>query len=204
MGICKSKETVIQSNNVLNSEIHRSLVVSTLPISNDFQIYANNTMTNTEKLFIDDGKYSNVRVIDIYDGDTITIALKLFESSNNIVIKKFGVRLMGIDTPEMKSKNADIKKAAFKARDRLYNLITGLNEKELKRKEICDKLSTNTFLVTIKIYGADLYGRILADIYPYDQINVKSFSQVLLDEKLAYAYDGKTKLAENEILEAVE
>ena len=190
MGQCTSKDIISEP--------------ISLSKSNDFQTYIKYNMKTTDKLFENNGNYSNVRVLDIYDGDTITIAIKIFEAGNQQLIKKIGVRLMGIDTPEMKTKNTELKKCAYKARDRLYNLITQLTDTELKRKEMCDKLSEKPYLVTIKICGTDMYGRILAEIYPYNQINTTSFSQILLDEKLAYAYDGKTKLKENEILEAVE
>ena len=41
------------------------------------------------------------RVIKVYDGDTITIASKLpFKGSH---LYRFGVRLLGMDAPEMKT-----------------------------------------------------------------------------------------------------
>jgi endonuclease YncB( thermonuclease family) len=160
-------------------------------------------METTPKLFNSNKvTYTNVRVIDIYDGDTITVAIQLFPDKlkqETICQKK--VRLMHIDCPEMKSKNCINRQLAVKARDRLYNLITGLTDIQLKRSKMCEKLSEKAYLVTIKIYGEDMYGRLLADVYAYNNTSAKSFSHVLLDEKLAYRYDGATKLTEGEIEE---
>jgi len=52
------------------------------------------------KRFIPNLKY--VKVVKVYDGDTITVASKFPKQSNNIY--RFSVRLAGIDAPEM---NAD-------------------------------------------------------------------------------------------------
>ena len=86
MGQCTSKDIISEP--------------ISLSKSNDFQTYIKYNMKTTDKLFENNGNYSNVRVLDIYDGDTITIAIKIFEAGNQQLIKKIGVRLMGIDTPE--------------------------------------------------------------------------------------------------------
>ena len=49
-------------------------------------------------------------VVKVYDGDTITIASKLPYPESPLY--RFAVRLNGIDTPEIKGKNEDEKKAA--------------------------------------------------------------------------------------------
>lgn len=157
--------------------------------------FKNYTLENTPKLF-GDNKYYHVRVLDVYDGDTITVALKL-----NNKIYQFKLRLMGIDTPEMKSDNHKINEAAYKARNRLFDLITNITiNNTIKRKETEQLLSKKIYMITIKTYGLDMYGRILADLYPYNNISHKSFSEILLNENLAYKYDGKTKLKTDEIL----
>ena len=54
-------------------------------------------------------------VIKVYDGDTITIASKMpYENSS---LFRFNVRLNGIDTPEIKSKDKNEKALAILARD---------------------------------------------------------------------------------------
>ena len=155
------------------------------------------------------------RVVDIYDGDTLTV---IIHYSGKYI--KYPVRLSGIDTCEIKSKNNENKELAYKARHRLYNLITNkkLDNYECKREEIRKILNEDVYLVSLDISGLDKYGRLLAEVSKYnnnskqnilDVINsirinnknnnfIKTFSDILLDEKLAYSYNGKTKKSEDE------
>jgi len=163
--------------------------------------YEKYTMKTTPKLFAENDTHY-VRILDIYDGDTCTIALNL---GNNIY--KFSVRLKDIDTCELKSHSKQGLKNAFDARNRLFNLITKIVnfDNNMSRKQMCDILSNSqeVYIVVITTYGMDKYGRILVNMYDSttyngnDPLN-KSFSQILLDEKLAYPYDGRTKLTEDE------
>ena len=61
-------------------------------------------------------------MVKVYDGDTITIAAKIEET-----IYKFPVRLVGIDTAEMATKNPTEKEAAVLTRDVLHGRIVGEN-----------------------------------------------------------------------------
>ena len=65
------------------------------------------------------------RVIKVYDGDTITIATKLPYKDSPLY--RFPIRLKGIDTAEIKSKNENEKKNAKIARDALSELILHKN-----------------------------------------------------------------------------
>ena len=110
------------------------------------------------------------KVLDIYDGDTITIAIKLDKN-----IFKWKVRMYGYDSPEMrplkKIKNREeIKKNALIAKQALIEKI--LNK-----------------LVEIEILGFDKYGRILGNIY-YDNENINEY---MLTNNYGYAYTGGTK-----------
>lgn len=112
---------------------------------------------------------STVRVVKVYDGDTITIATRMpgYPSSK---IFKFQVRLNGIDAPEMKSKDPIEKQAA-------------INSKEALRKKIFGK---DIILKNIKF---EKYGRLLADIYK----GSNCINNWLIDTRMAILYDGKTK-----------
>ena len=55
------------------------------------------------------------KVIKVYDGDTITIASKL--PNSDAPIYRFSVRLLGIDSAEIKGKTFAEKEIAVKARD---------------------------------------------------------------------------------------
>ena len=159
--------------------------------------FRNHTFDSCHKLF--ELEYNTVvRVVDIYDGDRCTIVMKLNNEYN-----KFTVRLNGIDTCEMKSKSSDNKKKAYLARDRLLNLVTNLPsvQESLPRKNVRELLNRDVYLVNICITGTDKYGRLLGDLYSLeDNTKTISYSSVLIREKLAYAYDGGTKKAEEEQL----
>jgi endonuclease YncB( thermonuclease family) len=130
------------------------------------------------------------RVVHIHDGDTFTAIIPLFDK-----YYKFSVRLNGIDTCEIASKNKIIQTLSLKARNRLVNLITGLTISE--NVDIKKYLLDNIALIYINCDDFDKYGRLLATVTKSDS-NIISFSDILVKEKLAYVYDGKTKLTEEE------
>ena len=107
-------------------------------------------------------------VIKVYDGDTITIASKM--PYENSPLFRFQVRLNGIDTPEIKSKNENEKQLAKNARDSLGKLIMHK-------------------IITLQNVKNEKYGRILADVY-LDDLHI---NQWMIDQHFAVAYDGKTK-----------
>ena len=107
-------------------------------------------------------------VIKVYDGDTITIASKM--PYENSPLFRFSVRLNGIDTPEIKSKDENEKALAKKARDALSQLI----------------LNKNVTLINVK---NEKYGRILADVF-LDSLHLNKW---MIEQQFAVEYDGKTK-----------
>ncbi len=147
-------------------------------------------------------KYLLCRIVDIYDGDTCTCILPLF---NNFY--KFTVRLADIDTCEMKSKSEINKELAYKARMELFNYVTdNLGVKKnidlhTTRNEMRKILNENIYLVNILCGEFDKYGRLLGWLFD-SKISVinpsESFNQKLINNKLAYKYEGKTKLTEEE------
>jgi endonuclease YncB( thermonuclease family) len=110
------------------------------------------------------------RVIKVYDGDSLTIASKLYNSDSQLY--RFSVRLNGIDTPEMKGKDIteEEKEAAKNARDFVANLV--LNK-----------------FVRLENISNEKYGRILADVY----IGNIHLNELLLKERYAVKYDGGPK-----------
>ena len=107
-------------------------------------------------------------VVDVYDGDTITVDIDLGFSMS---LKKLKVRLTGIDTAEMKSKDPELKKKATAARDWL--------------REQC--LGQQVFLESA---GLDKYGRWLGKVYTAEGI---CCNEELVRMGLALGYDGGTK-----------
>lgn len=111
---------------------------------------------------------TNGKVIKVYDGDTITIASKL--PIRNSPIYRFSVRLNGIDTPEMKTKDENEKEIAQKAKEHLSGLI--MNK-----------------MVELKKVKTEKYGRLLAEVY-YKNIHVNAN---MIVNRYAVKYDGGTK-----------
>jgi endonuclease YncB( thermonuclease family) len=122
--------------------------------------YANYTYSNCPKLF-NDVKVIG-RVVDIYDGDTITVILKILDN-----YYRFTVRLNGIDTCEIKTRNAILKNKALQARNEVYHQITSniLSDEKIDRKHMRMILNENVYMVNLHIYDTDKYGRLLADVY---------------------------------------
>jgi endonuclease YncB( thermonuclease family) len=171
--------------------------------NNDFLQHNND---NTE-LFSLKNQTFLARVVDIYDGDTITCIINIF---NNYY--KFKVRLAGIDTPEKTSHDPTIKNSSLKARFRLFQLIANSNNidinnidqhinQTIQQKDLRNILNSNLFFVNILCDNFDKYGRLLGWIYNHNsQVynSVQTFNQKLIDENLAYEYLGKTKLTEDQ------
>lgn len=109
-------------------------------------------------------------VIKVYDGDTITVATAF--PWEPLVAYRFSVRILGIDTPEKRTKDEDEKYVA-----------------NIAQKFVADKI-LNKF-VTLKNTSLDKYGRLLADVY-IGESNI-SISEELVKNRLAVKYDGGTK-----------
>lgn len=139
-----------------------------------------------------EGLRTQGRVVGCYDGDTLTVAMRF-----RGVMNKFACRIQGIDTCEMKSKSTENRSSAIRARNRVLQLLGCPVELEqtLTKKEIQKMLHSHVVVVDIHCSKFDKYGRLLCDIYVSDG---RSISEVLLSEKIAYSYDGKTKLTEDE------
>lgn len=122
------------------------------------------TLENTPELF-SENKTFNAKVLNCYDGDTITIA---FNFNGNFFQKS--CRIFGLDTPEIKTKDENEKYAGIKAKKYLENLI--LHK-----------------IITVKCEGKDKYGRILASIY-YEGENI---GEKIINAGFGYRYDGGKK-----------
>lgn len=106
------------------------------------------------------------RIIKVYDGDTCTILFRW--KKQNI---KTSCRIIGIDTPELRTKNKVEKKLGYEAKDFLQNLIL---EKVLKVK-----------------FGKDgKFGRPLVEIFLH---NGQSISDIMISNGHAKPYFGGTK-----------
>ena len=155
---CCSNDTV--KNNIINEKIDSS--------------YLDNIDYNDTVQFIPPITYG--KVIKVYDGDTITIATRLPNTTEPIY--RFSVRFLGIDSPEIKGKTEKEKALAIVSRDNLEKLI--MNK-----------------IVYLQNVSLEKYGRILADVY-IGNIHVNNW---LLKKGYAIKYDGGKKIIPNEWLD---
>lgn len=109
------------------------------------------------------------KCVKVYDGDTITV---VFMPMGLDEFYKYNIRLSGIDTPEIRTKNPHEKKQAIVVRD-------------FVREKILNKL------ITIKCDKFDKYGRLMADVYGYGES--QSINDLLIQMGYAYKYNGGTK-----------
>ncbi len=136
------------------------------------------------------------RVVNIYDGDTCTLIVKVFDN-----YYKFNCRLSDIDTCEIKSFNPINKKLGLDAKYKLIELITNNKLNTYTNKEVGIFLDKKVYLVKIKCNKFDKYGRLLVHIYKYNTKKldvINSFNHILIKQNLAYPYLGKTKLTEKQ------
>lgn len=136
------------------------------------------------KCFSFEGKNIFTKILDVYDGDTVTIAICV----DNCKFRT-NCRLIGIDCEEIKSKNEIEKKNAQKARQHLIFLLTGQKIKiDSSRRDIKNLFSTLNCIVKVSCGKFDKYGRILATIWKNDVC----INDEMIKQDLAVSYDGKT------------
>lgn len=108
-------------------------------------------------------------VVKVYDGDTFTIVSKL--PYDDSPLYRFSVRINRIDCPEIKGKTIEEKDCAKLAKQHVTDLLLGKQ-------------------VNLQNISTDKYGRILADVFSSDGVNV---GENLISCRLAVRYDGGTK-----------
>lgn len=132
------------------------------------------------------------RLVDVYDGDTITCIFPIFGDN----YFKFNIRLFGIDTEEMKNDNEILKDRAFEARHNILKYLCGDKynlHQRCSRHEIQEYLENHNIMIWLECFNFDKYGRILGNVYKSED-KKESVSKVLIDSHLAYEYNGGTKL----------
>ena len=135
---------------------------------NDYDIL--NQFTSKTSKFSLNGYKTYAKCVHVYDGDTVHVVFKMPNSNE---CYKWIIRISGIDTPEIKSKNVNEKKTACEARDFL-------------KSQILDKI------IIIECLDFDKYGRLLGELY-IDNRNDVSISKQMIEKGYAKAYDGGTK-----------
>ena len=130
------------------------------------------TKENTDLLSFENKEFE-AKIVYVYDGDTIHVVFKVFND-----YYRWNCRIMGVDTPELRTKNEKEKEKGYMVRDKV-------------KENFLNKI------VKIKCYNFDKYGRLLIDVYlpkniP-DKKNKTLLSEWLIANDYAYSYDGGTK-----------
>ena len=108
------------------------------------------------------------RVISVYDGDTFRADLSC---TTPIVCNNIGIRINGIDTPEMRDKRPDIKKKAKIARWVVKSQLDAAQVIELRNIQ------------------RGKYFRVVGDVY----VDGRLLADELIERGLAHKYDGGKK-----------
>lgn len=117
--------------------------------------------------------FRNVEYVDNFDGDTVTVNLP--NSIPNIFSYEIPVRVRHIDTAEIKGSTKCEREMAVLAKDLVSSLL-----KRAKKIDLED-------------VGRDLYFRLLAEIWVYDNVKIIPLSAYLLEQGYAVPYEGGTK-----------
>ncbi|GBC59543.1 nuclease [Desulfonema ishimotonii] len=112
-----------------------------------------------------------IRIDKVYDGDTFFAHVK---GHFPIDKKPVGIRVRGVDTPEMKGSRPSVKKKAVKA-------------KQLVESELRNARKIHLYNISMK----DKYGRMLATVF----CDRRDLGRMLIEKKLAKTYDGGKKAA---------
>jgi len=109
------------------------------------------------------------QIVKIYDGDTLYIDLDY--EAPDILIKSIGIRIKGIDTPEIKTKNLEEKKQGIRSREALKKYINDANK------------------IIFKDIERDKYFRLLAKL----EINGRDIAEIMINEGFGKEYYGGKK-----------
>ena len=114
------------------------------------------------------GTISCSEIVSVYDGDTFTVNI---DGWPDIIGKRVGVRIFGIDTPEMTDDRPEMRKLARDAKMFAYKRLS-----KAKKIELMNIMR-------------DKYFRIVADVY----VDGVRLGDELIKMGLAKKYDGGTK-----------
>ena len=124
---------------------------------------------NKTSKFSLNGYKTYAKCVSVYDGDTIHVVFKMPETNK---YHRWIIRMSGIDTPEIKTKNTAEKTKAIEVRDYLRN-------------KILDKI------IILECLDFDKYGRLLGNIFIINE-NI-TLNQQLINNGMAKIYNGGTK-----------
>ena len=118
--------------------------------------------------------YYNFKLVKVVDGDTIDVDIDL---GFGVWLQNQRIRMMGIDTPESRTRDLEEKKFGLLAKDKLQTLLA--NGKVLK---------------TFKD-GKGKFGRILADVIVYHSAEDRwcGATEIMIAQGYGVKYEGQSK-----------
>ncbi|MBB1404925.1 thermonuclease family protein [Pseudoalteromonas sp. SG44-5] len=114
------------------------------------------------------GSLTVSEVTSIYDGDTFRANIS---GVHSLIGERIGIRVAGVDTPEMRGKCQKEKDLARKA------------------KQVTVEALRSAKVIELRNTKRGKYFRIVADVY----VDNKSLTDILISSGLGVAYDGGTK-----------
>ena len=116
----------------------------------------------------------NFKLVKVVDGDTIDVDIDL---GFGVWLRNQRIRMMGIDTPESRTRDLEEKKFGLLAKDKLQTLLA--NGKVLK---------------TFKD-GKGKFGRILADVIVYHSAEDRwcGATEIMIAQGYGVKYEGQSK-----------
>lgn len=165
------KGTIVKLKQLVTSVVHADPATSPCQRDSIPDALRVATLTNTPKFTLEThGTRTPARVIDVHDGDTVLVAMKMFNK-----IWAFRLRLAHVNTPELRpslteSNRTEIIKKAREARDFLASKVLG-------------------HIVWVNILGYEKYGRVLAELYVSER-ETSSINQLIVASGHGALYEG--------------
>ena len=116
------------------------------------------------------GKKCNAKVLDVYDGDTLWLAIFVYNT-----LLKFKVRMKGYDSPELRP----LKKLPNRAKE---------IEKAKEARDYLKSLVLNKIVIA-EFFKFDKYGRPLCNLYS----NKVCVNTLMIQNNYGYKYNGGKK-----------
>jgi endonuclease YncB( thermonuclease family) len=99
------------------------------------------------------------KVVSVYDGDTLKIAIVYKDE-----LVRLSCRMLGYDSPEINDKSND---DAWRATNVLVSECTGIvvDDRPYSKKELTPIIEMNKKIIDVELHNRDKYGRTLVKLY---------------------------------------
>lgn len=137
-----------------------------------------------------DGQSLYARLINVHDGDSQNLLI-LFANR----VYKVHTRLIGLDTPEIRTKDLEEKKLAIRARNRVCEwAFPSLfqTDGDYTEKQITEILLKNPCIIFMRCEEDEKFGRVLVRLFKSDT-DTESINDILVKEGYADVYMGDKK-----------